>query len=205
MPEFIAQLDINLFSFINSRHNVFFDYFFLYISLLGNGWVAVPLAAVIIIIATPRKWLAGALICAAIAGSLTGIANTQLKRLAHRPRPVAYFEKQAESRTEKAGTLAAVHVVGERWRENSFPSGHAATAFAAAAILALLYGGCFYYGFIPALFVAYSRVYMGVHFPSDVLGGAVLGIVVACIVTALFRQKKHLPQPADLGRAHAEQ
>ena len=205
MLEFLTRTDAYIFILINSHHSPFFDQFFFVISQLGNGWFAVPLAAIIVIFATPRKYLARALICAVIAGSLTGIANTQVKRAVHRSRPVVYFEKQMESRPEKSGIAATVHVVGRRWRENSFPSGHTATAFAAASILALLYGGCFYLGFIPVLFVAYSRVYMGVHFPSDVLGGAVLGSAVVYFVILVFRQNKHLALPANLRRGHAEQ
>jgi undecaprenyl-diphosphatase len=204
MIDFLNRIDISLFAFINSHHGTVVDNFFLVISQLGNGWIAVPLVAVIIIIATPRTYLARALLYAVIAGTLAGIANTQVKRLTHRSRPVVYFEKQAASRMENSGITTAVHVVGRSWRENSFPSGHAATAFAAAAILALLYGGYFSLGFVPALLVAYSRVYMGVHFPSDVLGGAVLGIAVALLVIIFFRQKEYLPGPARLRRNHAE-
>jgi undecaprenyl-diphosphatase len=100
-------------------------------------------------------------------------------------------------------TAYRVHCVGKILRQHSFPSGHAATAFAAAAIVALLFGGYYYLGFIPALLVAYSRMYMGVHFPSDVLGGAVLGSAAALLVIVFFRQKKYLPGPVTLRRNHA--
>jgi undecaprenyl-diphosphatase len=62
----------------------------------------------------------------------------------------------------------------------SFPSGHAATSFACAATLArfaprrvavILY--------VLAALIAYSRVYVGVHYPLDVIGGAVLGLLIA--------------------------
>jgi len=200
MIDFLNRIDISLFTFINSHHGTFFDNFFHIISQFGNGWIVVPLVAAIIIMATPRAHLARVLVCAVIAGTLAGIANTQVKRLTHRPRPVVYFEK----RMENSGITAKVHIVGRCWGENSFPSGHAATAFASAAILAMLYGGYFSLGFVPALLVAYSRVYMGVHFPSDVLGGAVLGSAVALLVIMFFRQKEYLPGPARLRRNHAE-
>jgi undecaprenyl-diphosphatase len=68
----------------------------------------------------------------------------------------------------------------------SFPSGHAATSFACAATLArfaprrvavMLY--------VLAALIAYSRVYVGVHYPLDVLGGAVLGLVIAIALRPL--------------------
>jgi undecaprenyl-diphosphatase len=202
MIDLLIQIDANLFTIINSHHSLFFDEFFLIISQLGNGWIAVPLAAAVIIMATRRPFLAKALLCAVMAGVLAGIANTQIKIAVHRPRPVIYFEQRGTSLVSES-TAHHVHCVGTILRQNSFPSGHAATAFTAAAIAALLFGGYFYLGFIPALLVAYSRVYMGVHFPADILGGAVLGIASALLVIAVFRKKKYLPLPESLRRNHA--
>jgi undecaprenyl-diphosphatase len=193
MIEFLTRLDVTIFTLINSHHNNLFDNLFLIISQLGNGWVAVPLVAAVIILATPRARLARALLYAVLAGTLAGIANTQIKRAVHRPRPIIYFESQAVRGEGPVPDAYEVHCVGTHLRENSFPSGHAATAFAAAAILALLYGGYFSLGFVPALLVAYSRVYLGVHFPGDVLGGAVLGSVCVLLLAVFSGLTKHSP------------
>jgi undecaprenyl-diphosphatase len=63
---------------------------------------------------------------------------------------------------------------------HSFPSGHAATSFACAATLAPFVGrrGAVVL-YLLAAGIAYSRVYIGVHYPLDVLGGAALGLIVA--------------------------
>jgi undecaprenyl-diphosphatase len=61
----------------------------------------------------------------------------------------------------------------------SFPSGHAATSFAAATVLSFArprWAPAFY---LLALAIGFSRVYVGVHYPLDLVGGAALGIVVA--------------------------
>jgi undecaprenyl-diphosphatase len=61
----------------------------------------------------------------------------------------------------------------------SFPSGHAATSFAAATILSFArprWAPAFY---LLALAIGFSRVYVGVHYPLDIVGGAVLGLAVA--------------------------
>jgi undecaprenyl-diphosphatase len=66
---------------------------------------------------------------------------------------------------------------------HSFPSGHAATSFACATVLAALAPRFrLAFGALAAA-IAYSRLYNGVHYPLDVLGGAVLGVLVG--LTAL--------------------
>lgn len=60
----------------------------------------------------------------------------------------------------------------------SFPSGHATTAFALATLLSLWYPRWTTAWLILATFVGWSRIVLGSHFPSDVLGGAVLGVAV---------------------------
>ena len=66
----------------------------------------------------------------------------------------------------------------------SFPSGHSATAFACATVIAWAEPRLAAPVFVLAALVAWSRVYVGVHYPLDVIGGAALGVLVA---TALLR------------------
>jgi undecaprenyl-diphosphatase len=76
---------------------------------------------------------------------------------------------------------ALVHVP----HDHSFPSGHAATSFACATTLALAFPRLAAPLYLLAAAIAYSRVYVGVHYPLDVLGGAVLGIAVAIALRLL--------------------
>jgi undecaprenyl-diphosphatase len=68
----------------------------------------------------------------------------------------------------------------------SFPSSHAVNNFAGALILAFFFprGKWWFFGF--AAIVAYSRVYVGAHYPSDILGGAIIGLCCAASVLVAF-------------------
>jgi undecaprenyl-diphosphatase len=71
----------------------------------------------------------------------------------------------------------------------SFPSGHAATAFAAATVLAALVPRAAVAFFLLAAAIGYSRLYAGVHWPLDVLGGAVIGTATALLLLAIGRRR----------------
>jgi undecaprenyl-diphosphatase len=80
----------------------------------------------------------------------------------------------------------------------SFPSGHATVAFACATVLALAVPRLRWPLLALAVLVASSRVYVGVHYPGDVLAGAVLGVAIATalrmLAAALRRSAPPLPR-----------
>ncbi len=92
-----------------------------------------------------------------------------LKEIIDRPRPYTFFYPDV------AQGKVSVNCIFEILTANSFPSGHAATVFAAAVILNCFYGQKLLYLYPVALLVAFSRIYTGVHFVSDVLAGILLG------------------------------
>jgi membrane-associated phospholipid phosphatase len=87
------------------------------------------------------------------------VANTVVKQIARRPRPLV----------DDLPQLIATPT------QLSFPSAHASSSFAAARGYAPLLGGAVVYPVAVAM--AASRVYLGVHYPSDILAGALLGTV----------------------------
>ena len=74
----------------------------------------------------------------------------------------------------------------------SFPSGHAATSFAGAMVLALAVPRLAVPFSVLAVLIAWSRVYVGVHYPLDILAGALLGAAVGALLVYLER---HRPVP----------
>lgn len=69
----------------------------------------------------------------------------------------------------------------------SFPSNHAGNAIGLATFWALCFPRNWYYFVVPGILVAYSRIYVGVHYPFDVLGGTILGLVCASAVYFSYR------------------
>ncbi len=117
-------------------------------------------------------------LAAAGAFAAAALLTDLVKALAERPRP--------------AGDVLVV-VPGSY----SFPSGHAATAFAAATVVALLHPRLRWPALGLAALVALSRVYLGVHYPLDVLAGALLGAVVGWAATrAVVRASRARGQTA---------
>jgi undecaprenyl-diphosphatase len=71
---------------------------------------------------------------------------------------------------------------------SSFPSGHASAAFACATVIAWAAPRLAIPSFVLAAAIAWSRVYNGVHWPLDVLGGALLGVAMGTLLVFLTRR-----------------
>ena len=97
-----------------------------------------------------------------------------------------------EKRPEDPDPLVAIP------HSHSFPSGHTATSFAGATALSLLYPRGTPAFFVLAAAIAYSRLYVGVHFPLDVAGGVVIGVATALLLLAAVRRRS--PRALRRGR-----
>jgi len=193
--ESLIALDCRLFLLINGAHTPFLDTFMLALTNLGNAAVLAPLLVGIIVWKTPRGYVKRTLTFGIIGLSGAGIGNAVLKVTINRPRPVTYFSSNpkacghtASEEVVSKDTPYEIHLVGPTLRYRAFPSGHTNTAFAAGFLLGILYGGYFWLALLPALGVGYTRVYLGVHFPGDVIGGAITGVVFVLIVYQFFKR-----------------
>ena len=82
---------------------------------------------------------------------------------------------------------------------SSFPSGHTSTSFACAYVISRLAPRLTVFVFVLAALIGFSRVYVGVHYPLDVLAGAVLGVVVAKALLTLLAALRRSPRAPQAG------
>lgn len=90
----------------------------------------------------------------------------------------------------------------------SFTSSHATNNFAMAVLMSHFYPKARWYLLVWASLVAFSRVYIGVHYPSDILGGAILGSIIATVVilayeqgTAVWKRVKGVDEQSEVKRS----
>jgi membrane-associated phospholipid phosphatase len=189
MIPFLSHCDDALFLCINSHHTRFFDAFFYLVTWLGNGWVVTPILLFISFVKVPRKRLWLFILVSAVGMIASGLINSKIKDTTHRPRPLVYFSspKADSASASVSGAPYKVHIVGKPLSYRAFPSGHTNTAFSAAILVALAFGGWYWLAVIPAMLVGYSRIYIGAHFPLDVVAGGLLGIFVMIVTVVLIR------------------
>lgn len=167
----LAAMDAALFLGINGwHHGAASDRAAAAVSRLmlhGELWAAVLLAAALAD-AAQRRWLL--LVALPAMGLATLTVNYAVKPLFRRRRPFL--------------DLVETVVVGRRPDDTSFPSGHTAAAFAGAWLLAAAYPEAAPALYLVAALVGLTRVYLGVHYPSDVVLGGLAGVALAIVYRA---------------------
>ena len=187
----IYSFDYSILNYINEHfHNAFFDGFFSIITHLADaGWFWIALAALLLCFKKTRK--TGCVMGAAL---LMGVifGNGILKPLIHRVRP---YDNAAWSPAVTRATLLISPP-----SDYSFPSGHTLASFEGAFGIFLCNKKWGAPALVLAVLIAFSRLYFYIHYPTDVIGGMILGIGFAVaaffIVGAIWNKvtKKKLPK-----------
>lgn len=177
--EIIQELDSNILLYIQEHIRIeMLNDFWRFITSLGDGGDFWILTIVILLLFKKTRKIGFIALLSIIFSS--AITNLILKNLFLRPRPF-------DTITELIPLIA-------KPKDYSFPSGHTTASFAVALI---------YYKLLPkkygilsiilATMIAFSRLYVGVHYPSDVIGGFIVAFICSIIILKIsenFDEKK---------------
>ncbi len=178
--ETLYALDVALFRAINEQTGVaFLDAFFIFLTKFNQSWWIAALATAFIFVRRKKEGLTVLLLCVVAIAIADQIASHFFKPLIQRTRPC--FE------------LADVHLLINQPRSFSFASSHAANTAAVATMLFFFFAKStaldktfVWIMSLYAFLVGLSRIYVGVHYPSDVLGGFAIGIASGVLVYGAF-------------------
>lgn len=165
----IIKLDEQLFLQVNQIKNPFLDYFFMIVTLGGSTvfWGLLVLTFWL----SKRRKTSIFLLIAFVVDSLTLFSS---KLLFNRPRP--------------GETLSNLKILDQEIGK-SFPSAHSERAFSGATILSSIHKNLRFLFYGLALLIAISRVYLGVHYPLDIIYGSINGILIGCLIKHLNIEK----------------
>ena len=175
--EFFWNIDRALFYFCNrGLENKLFDAVMPVITDLNQHWYGLWFAGLLWLLLLLRGGKAGRIAALLLIPTVT--FTDQLN---------SFFLKHLIVRLRPCHTLPDVHLLVGCGGGYSFPSSHAVNTFAAALVLAYFLPRWTWAFFSFAIIVAFSRVYVGVHYPSDVLGGTIIGLLCGSLVILVFR------------------
>lgn len=170
MIDLIHKIDWCILIFIkNNLHNYILDIIMPFVTSLGNcGAVWLIITAFLIIRKDTRNFGIKMLVVLILCGI---IGNIILKPLFARTRPFSFIDFD---------TLIKEPL------DFSFPSGHTMASFACAYVIYAMNRKAGYFFFALASIIAFSRLYLFVHFPSDVFAGMVIGILISKVAIKLM-------------------
>jgi undecaprenyl-diphosphatase len=151
------------------------NWLFVDLSRIGSNGLVFLVIGLALAVIWRRPWILVALLAADVAAGVTSYA---LRQGIGRERPPLVYP-------EPKPLVSVPH-------SGAFPSGHTSAAFACATVLAWASPRLRIPVFVLAAAIGCSRVYVGVHWPLDVLGGAVLGVLVATALLRLVASRRQL-------------
>ena len=169
----LLNLDTRLFYWINQDlRNPFFDWLMPLITEFDH-WKWFLLSAWMILFIWGNREVKISLVLLALLVGLLDYSNS-------------FFFKHLFARPRPCNVLPHVHLFWPCPRSYSFPSNHAANIFGAAVFLVYFFRKGIWPLLAMAFLVGYSRIYVGEHYPLDVIGGALLGALGALLMIGIY-------------------
>ena len=182
MSDLLLQIDKTLFTFFNQTlTNPVFDMIMPRITDLNKewyGWVLFIGLYLLLVLKGGKKGRILGVAFLVVVGFSDQLSSTFIKKMIMRPRPCHEIDGRV--------IMEHLRLLVPCGSGYSFPSSHAVNMFGAATFFSVYYRkyGWAFYTF--AVVVAYSRVYVGVHYPYDVVVGALIGSLCALIIVYIL-------------------
>ncbi|MFI5263832.1 MAG: phosphatase PAP2 family protein [Candidatus Kapaibacterium sp.] len=187
----MLQIDLNILYFFNVTLSApWLDSVMMYLTNLQH-WLPVYILAFAFVI-YKFKWRGVRMVAACLL--LVGVAdfttNKFIKELIARPRPCALIN-------DPSGLYSWIRTPDGPRLGFSFPSSHAVNNFAGVVFFVLLFPGNrkLLWLFVPATIVAITRIYLGLHYPSDILGGMAIGSTFGWIFALTYKKTETTISP----------
>lgn len=178
MIEILDRLDTDLFNTLNGLHNSFFDAIMV---VLTNGLYPIPIYILLIVLIIWKYGKNG--IWATLAIGLAVLLANHITSEIMKP----FFERLRPCyNPDLDSTIHLLVPCGGKW---SFASSHASSTFSLATALWLLFRkkiSWVWIAFVWSSLVSYSRIYVGKHYPGDVLVGAAVGFISGWLIYQLY-------------------
>ena len=176
MIEFLYSIDVVVFFFINhTLANPVFDLLMPFITDINKNKPALILIGVFILYVLWKGGKTGRITISLLI--ITIIISDQTN---------SSFLKELFGRIRPCRVLDGVRMLVDCGGGLSFPSSHAVNNFAGATVISHFYKKQKWYWFSYAALVALSRPYVGVHYPSDVIAGSIIGFVIGFLVLQVW-------------------
>ena len=178
MLDYLKNIDETLFLFLNGLHNDVFD-FLMYWITYQETWYPFYLLIVIWMFWKYKQKAFIPLLFIILAITISDQFTSSFMK--------PFFERLRPCHDPSISHL--VHVVDRCGGQYGFASSHASNSFALATLLFLFFRSTFKYAsilFVWAALVAYSRIYVGVHFPGDIIVGALIGYLAGLFLFGIY-------------------
>tara|TARA_Y100001970_G_scaffold3812_1_gene4373 strand:- start:5579 stop:6163 length:585 start_codon:yes stop_codon:yes gene_type:complete len=191
MIELILQLDLYLFHIINTDlNNTLFNYIFIFFHDCHKniGFILPLLLLWIFFIFRDKKNRIKLIVLIPLAVLITDQIGSKIKDLEIRKRPYMKIDEDNINLLVNTPKNKDGLYKNTKSSKKSFPSNHSANIWALSTILSYMYNSKKKYFMILAILVSISRVYVGVHYPLDIIAGAVIGLIVSFLIIKLSKQ-----------------
>lgn len=194
----LSEADGDLLLIINGQHSAFADAFFW---TMSEKWIWVPLYIALATLLIYRLGMKRGMLALLLAGAMIAATDQTCAALI---RPVV--GRLRPSSPDNPLSAAVTIVNGYRGGNYGFPSCHAANTAALAVFLSLIFRRRYATATLAmwAFTVSYSRIYLGVHYPGDVMAGWVIGIFYALLFYLPVQIATRVPTDASCGTAWAK-